>query len=219
MAWLLAGYQIYFVESTAALLEQQSAQKWAAHRIMVLAFGRPHFFWFTDCLTSFAFLLCWLWVSSFIYNPEKKFYVGFTQKQTQRPRFMLKHFYWEEFWEGKVRMWWEGRLDEEQEADGRAAPSTELSKGLLRARGPAGGHEPRQVSSWSLYGCVHHPCLKAVSGAFLPVGNTGRSGPEVRAQAETRVQLSAWSSASPLGPVEGQTQPLSISSSLVFYFL
>lgn len=61
---------------------------------------------------------------------------------------------------------------------------------MLKTKGkPLGEPTAGQVAELSLLQVLSLTRVKAVSG--LSACNTGRSGPEVRAQAETQVQLSA----------------------------
>ena len=62
-----------------------------------------------------------------------------------------------------------GRLDEEQEADQEGSSKHGLSKACSEHEGPAGGHEPRQVSELEYLWVCPSPVLKGCLRSFLPV--------------------------------------------------
>ena len=79
--------------------------------------------------------------------------MGFTQKQTQRPRFMLKYFIGKNSWDEKIRecVVSGGDLMKNRRLIRGAAPSTSSPRPAQNTWGRAGGHEPRQVSE---LGCL-----------------------------------------------------------------
>ena len=70
--------------------------------------------------------------------------MGFTQKQTQRPRFMLKHFIGTNSWEEKVRgcVVRGGDLMKNRRLIRRAAPSTGSARPAQNTRGLQEGTSP-----------------------------------------------------------------------------